>query len=1123
MLEIDPGVNPSPELFSFIVESMIEGAVILDKDGRITYANRSICRLTGYSKEELTGSKYLFFIDQDEHATLKNIFSDSGYTSIDSLTTILRSKTGKKIHVVLSWNPYINNNGEIERHCLFFKDITQDKILDEAEEEKEENLRLLFENQGEGMSIVDKNENFIFTNPAAEQIFGVPPGTLVSRNLMEFIVPEQISQLTAETEKRSQLIRSTYETEIHTPSGLHKNLLVTATPKVDKQGKQIGTFGIFRDITELKKIQETLRQGELRYRTLFETAQDSIFLMNENIFIDCNPSTLRMFGCEKQEIIGRTPDIFSPEKQPDGRDSFEKSREKVKLALEGESHLFEWRHKQLKGTEFDAEVMLSPIEFDSKLMILGFVRDITERKRTEEFLRQSEQKYRDMANFMPATIFESDLNGNLIYANKTGIDWFGITEEEIEKRTPIIQFIAPQDRQRATENMAAILKYNRISSGEYKAMKKNGELIDVYITSGGILKDGKPIGIRGNIVDITQLKRVEENSLKLASIVESSDDAIIGKTLDGIITSWNEGAEKTFGYTTNEIIGKSISILIPDAYHEEEALFLEKIRNGERIRYHETIRRKKDGSEVDISLTMLPIKNLTGEILGATSIEIDITERKVAEKLRVANEAAKAILKSEEKFSKAFHNSPVPICITTLPNFQIIEFNQSFQEQIGYTKEELNGRSLPELSIFHDSQDFKMIIKALTTRGYVRNLELILNLKNGDKRICLLSSEVFDLAGDPCALTVFLDITERRLAEETIAESQQRFELMIEQTLVGFIECDTNFIIKSWNPSAERIFGYTAEEAIGCHVGNLIVKEEDLEERNILWRNILASEGGMSTTNINKTKDGRIITCEWHDTTIIDRKDHVIGIVSLVADISERIEIEESLRNSREQLQKFAQHLQTIREEERVHLSRELHDTLGQSLTGLKMYAFNISNKLNSELSGKNLDNVRNQAKEVIGIIDGIMQQVRKIAKDLRPRILDEFGLIPAIESHIEEITKHTSIKYEFVKMIHSIEMDPAYSIEVFRIFQEACTNVIRHAHASKITVRVNAKMNSYILEVEDNGCGIKMTDISKLKTLGLLGMKERSQLFGGEVEITGIEGKGTKVVLTFPKKAKKI
>ncbi len=866
--EIDRGVNAQPELFSFMVESMIDGAVILDKGGRITYANQSICRLSGFSKDELTGSKYLILIDHAERSLLKNIFSDSGYKKIDQLKTILRSKTGKEIHVVLSWNPYFNNDGEIEGYCLFFKDMTQEKMLDGAYKESKENYRLFIENHGEGIGIVDKDENFILTNPVAEQIFGVAPSGLANRNLKDFIVPEQFQKILEETKKRSQLVKSTYEVDIITPAGEVRNLLVTATPQVDREGNHTGNFGVFRNITELK--------------------------------------------------------------------------------------------------------------------------------------------------------------------------------------------------------------------------------------------------------------RTEETSLKLASIVESSDDAIIGMTLDGIISSWNKGAENVFGYSSYEIIGKPISILINDQDQEEEALLVEKIRNGEHIKLYRTKRRKKDGSEFEVSLTISPIRNLMGEIVGVASIIRDITERRKAEKLRLAIEAAEVLLKSEEKFSKAFHNSPVPICITTLKNAQIIEVNESFEEQTGFTKEELKDRSLLKLPVFHDLQDLKMIIHNLTNKGHVRNQEITIQIKNGDNRICLLSAEVFELGGEPCVLTVLLDITERQLAKKIIAESQQRLELMVEQTIVGFIECDTSFMITSWNPSAERIFGFTAKEAIGQHIGKLFVKEEDLEERNKLWRDILRAEGGISTINANQTKDGRTITCEWHDTAITDHKGHVIGIVSLVADISERMEIEESLRNSHEQLKHFAQHLQTVREEERVHISRELHDSLGQSLTGLKMYAFNISNKLNSELLGKNFDNVRNQAKEVLGIIDSIMQQVRKIAKDLRPPILDEVGLIPAIESHIREITKQTSIKYEFIKMIHTVEMDPAHSIEVFRIFQEACTNIIRHANATKIIVRVNAKMNSYILEVEDNGCGIKETDISKIKSLGLLGMKERSQVFGGNLEITGVEGKGTKVVLTFPKKTNK-
>lgn len=980
----------------------------------------------------------------------------------------------------------------------------------------------LIESQGEGIGIVDKNETFLMANPAAEQIFGVAEGGLVSRNLNEFITPDQFKQILEETNNRALFLKSTYEIEIITPANEKKNLLVTASPRVDKNGNQTGTYGIFRDITEMKNIQETLRLGELRYRSLFESAQDAIILVDLRVIIDCNAASLHMFRCEKQDMIGKTPHYFSVLIQPEGQDYKKLAREKLKLAFAGESRPFEWRYRRKDGSEFDSEVLLSPLAVDSKSMMLVFIRDITERKRSEEALRQSEQKFRDLANLLPTCIYESDLNGILVFANQTGMDWFDFKQEDLGKKVHIMQFIAEKDRQRAGENMKEILENNKISVGEYLAQKKSGETFDVFITSRAVVTNGMITGIRGNIIDITSRKRAEEASLKLASIVESSDDAIIGKTLDGIITSWNKGAEIIFGYKSLEIIGKNASILSTSRNDNEESLLLKKIRNGEHIKHYETIRRKKDGSEFEVSLTISPVFDTDGEIVGVASIARDITERRDSEKLRQAKEAAEALLKNEEKFNKAFHNSPVPICITTMHNPHFIEINEAFMDQAGYTMEELSDRTLRELPIFNDPQDMEFVMYNLTTKGYIRNYEVTIQLKDGEKRIFLLSSELFDLGGEPCALTVLLDITERRIAEQSILESKQRFELMIQQTLVGFIECDTNFIIKSWNPSAERIFGYSAAEAIGRHVGNLIVKDENRAERNKLWRDILVSEGGISSTNTNETKGGRTIICEWHDTPLINPNGHVIGIVSLVADITERKEIEETLKKSREQLKLFAQHLQTVREEERVHISRELHDSLGQSLTGLKMFAFNIFNKLNTDLSGKELDKVRIQSKEVLSIIDDIMQQVRKIAKDIRPRILDEFGLIPAMEAHIQEITKQTNIRYDFIKRIHSVEIEPAHLIEVFRIFQETCTNIIRHANATLITVKIDVNKDSYILEVEDNGCGIRETDITKLKSLGLLGMKERSQVFSGELEITGIEGKGTKVVLNFPKKTNK-
>jgi PAS domain S-box-containing protein len=156
----------------------------------------------------------------------------------------------------------------------------------------------------------------------------------------------------------------------------------------NSEGQLVEIFSVGTDITAQRLIQEELRQSEMRYRTLFESAQDAIFLMKGDRFIDCNPATLRMFACRQDEIIGQTPGRFSPPRQPDGRDSAETSIEKIRAVLAGSSQNFEWRHCRLDGTEFDTEVSLNHIEVDEQSMVLALVRDITERKHAEKKIQQ---------------------------------------------------------------------------------------------------------------------------------------------------------------------------------------------------------------------------------------------------------------------------------------------------------------------------------------------------------------------------------------------------------------------------------------------------------------------------------------------------------------------------------------------------------------------------------------------------------------------------------------------------------------------------------------------------------------------------------------------------------------
>ena len=225
---------------------------------------------------------------------------------------------------------------------------------------------------------------------------------------------------------------------------------------------------------------------------------------------------------------------------------------------------------------------------------------------------------------------------------------------------------------------------------------------------------------------------------------------------------------------------------------------------------------------------------------------------------------------------------------------------------------------------------------------------------------------------------------------------------------------------------------------------------------------------------------------------------------------------EEELRRSREQLRALTGHLQSVKEEERVKIAREVHDDLGQSLTALKLDLAWLKGRLARDQRA-----LHDKAETMMELIDSTIQTVRRIAAELRPAVLDDLGLAAAIEWQAQDFQNRTGIRCEVRKTLNDIQLDCDLSTAFFRIFQETLTNVARHAKATDAEISLEEKQNSLILDIKDNGRGITEEEVHGLNSLGILGMRERALLLGGELRISGAPGKGTTVTVRIPLKQK--
>jgi signal transduction histidine kinase len=226
----------------------------------------------------------------------------------------------------------------------------------------------------------------------------------------------------------------------------------------------------------------------------------------------------------------------------------------------------------------------------------------------------------------------------------------------------------------------------------------------------------------------------------------------------------------------------------------------------------------------------------------------------------------------------------------------------------------------------------------------------------------------------------------------------------------------------------------------------------------------------------------------------------------------ERERAEKEIKSSRERLRNLSAHLESVREEERTRMAREIHDELGQALTALKMDVSWLDKRLPEEMTAN-----KEKLKSMMKLMDRTIKTVQRLSGELRPGILDDLGLAAAVEWQAEDFQYRTGIACQVTVDCKEVSLNREQSTTIFRIFQETLTNIIRHAQATEVTVSLVAKHGNIVLEVGDNGRGITKEQINHPRSLGLIGIRERVHFLRGEVTITGHPGEGTKVVVSVP------
>ena len=648
----------------------------------------------------------------------------------------------------------------------------------------------------------------------------------------------------------------------------------------------------------------------------------------------------------------------------------------------------------------------------------------------------------------------------------------------------------------------------------------------------------------------TDLRRAEEIRAQYAAIVESSHDAIIAKNLEGVISAWNAAAERMFGYTEHEALGQPIRLIIPPDLYDEENDLLRRLRAGERIERCETVRVTKAGRRIDVSLTISPLRDPAGRIVGCSKIARDITEAKQAEaalrqsERRLAHEVAGA--KTLQSISTRLISESTPeslyaqilgaaieLMASDAASVQMLAADQTSLRLLAWRnfhpdsaavwQRVVVGAGCASSKALHDNE--RVVVSDIEAcefmtgtqdqqeyrRSGIRAVQSTPLQSRSGRPLGMLSTHwrtphhpteedfrFFDVLARQAA-----DLIERTLTEEALRESEERFRLIANTAPVMIwmsgVEREVTFLNQIWLDYTGR----PLETTLGSRQVDVLHPDEAERCRAVYWKAFEQREPFQMEHRLRR-HDGEY---RWVVTAGVPRYTDgaFVGDIGTAVDITEQKLAEEALSS-------VSQRLIEAHEEESARIARELHDDINQrlALVNLRLGYLKQSPPASAADLGQEIEAVSQE-------IADLAADIQALSHGLHPARLELLGLEASAAAFCEEVSDRHEVTIDVhLENIPSV-LSPEISLCLYRVMQEALQNVVKHSESRHAHVSLDGHINTINLTVKDSGAGFNPHEAMKGPGLGLTSMKERLKAIGGQLAIHSQRGHGTTIHAVAP------